>query len=106
LSPLALRADIGELWENFCIAERLKLNKYHQTWTRMFFWRTYDQKEIDYVEEREGQLAAYEFKWSADRSFKPPKDFLDAYPGTSIERVDRSNYWRFLLAPAGNQAKH
>ena len=63
----------------------------------MFFWRTYDQKEIDYIEEKDGQLSAYEFKWGAPKPFKAPKDFLAAYPGTTVERIDRSNYGRFLL---------
>mgnify|MGYP002623498749 CR=1 FL=1 len=95
--PLELRNDIGALWENFCIVERLKLAKYNRRYINRYFWRTYDQKEIDYIEEEDGVLAAYECKWSPDASMKVPEDFLQAYPGTKVERIDRKTYWRFLL---------
>ena len=100
-NPLAIRTDVGALWENFCIGERLKLNKYHRRSTNMYFWRTRTQKELDYIEETDGQLHGFEFKWSENRSFKAPQDFLAAYPGSTVERIDRSNYWRFLLPPRG-----
>lgn len=96
-APLALRNDTGALWENFCIVERLKLLHYRQQFAHQYFWRTYDQKEIDYLEEADGVLAGYEFKWSQTAKVKEPTDFLQAYPGSRVERVDRSNYWRFLL---------
>jgi uncharacterized protein len=96
-NPLPLRPDAGALWENFCIAERLKFNKYNRRYANMYFWRTHAQKEIDYVEEVDGQLAGYEFKWGAAKPLRPPQDFLAAYPGSTVERIDRSNYWRFLL---------
>lgn len=97
LNPLPLRQDVGALWENFCIAERLKFNKYNQRYANTYFWRTHAQKEIDYVEEVDGQLVGYEFKWSATKLLRAPQDFLTAYPGSRVERIDRSNYWRFLL---------
>ena len=97
-APLALRNDVGALWENFCIVERLKFLRYHQQFVNRYFWRTYDQKEIDYLEEAEGQLHGYEFKWSPTARMKEPIDFLQAYPGSQVDRIDRSNYWRFLLA--------
>jgi hypothetical protein len=96
-APLSLRNDIGALWENFCIVERLKLLHYRQRFVNPYFWRTYDQKEIDYLEDADGMLAGYEFKWSPTAKVKEPTDFLEAYPGSTVERIDRSNYWRFLL---------
>lgn len=96
-NPLALRLDAGPLWENFCIGERLKFNKYNRRTANMYFWRTRTQKEIDYIEEYDGQLAGYEFKWGAPKPIRPPQDFLAAYAGSTVERIDRSNYWRFLL---------
>lgn len=96
-APLALRNDIGAMWENFCIVERLKLLRYRQHFANQYFWRTYDQKEIDYLEEVDGLLHGYEFKWNPTAKVKEPTDFLQAYPGSQFERIDRSNYWRFLL---------
>lgn len=96
-APLALRNDVGALWENFCILERLKLLRYRQQFANQYFWRTYDQKEIDYLEEADGVLAGYEFKWNPAAKTKEPTDFLQAYPGSRVERIDRGNYWRFLL---------
>ncbi len=96
-APLSLRNDIGALWENFCIVERMKLLQYRRQFVNQYFWRTYDQKEIDYVEEADGVLRGYEFKWNPNAKVKEPTDFLEAYPKSQFERVDRSNYWRFLL---------
>lgn len=95
--PLDLRNDIGALWENFCIVERLKYAKYNRRPINRYFWRTYDQKEVDYIEEENGVLTGYECKWNPAASMKIPEDFLQAYPGTKVERIDRSTYWRFLL---------
>ena len=96
-APLSLRTDTGALWENFCIAERLKYLKYHRITSNQYFWRTYDKKEIDYIEDSDGQIRGFEFKWSSSRRIKVPKEFLEKYPGSSVTRIDRSNYWRFLL---------
>jgi hypothetical protein len=98
-APLSLRNDVGALWENFCIVERMKYLRYRQQFANQYFWRTYDQKEIDYVEEADGLLHGYEFKWNPTAKFKEPTDFLQSYPGSTVERIDRSNYWRFLLEP-------
>jgi len=95
--PLELRNDVGFIWENFCIVERLKYAKNNRRFINRYFWRTYDQKEIDYVEEEDGVLTGYECKWSPDANMKIPEKFLNAYPGTVVNRIDRSNYWRFLL---------
>lgn len=95
--PLELRNDTGFMWENFCIVERMKLTKYSRRYVNRYFWRTYDQKEIDYIEEEDGVLTGYECKWSPAANMKIPEDFLQAYPGTTVERIDRKTYWRFLL---------
>ena len=78
LKPLAERDDVGALWENFVLAERLKWLHYHQTLASLYFWRTYTGAEIDIVEEREGGIYAYECKWN-ERG-PPPESFLAAYP--------------------------
>ncbi len=96
-SPLALRNDVGALWENFCIVERIKKANHSGSATNSYFWRTYDKKEIDYIEERNGVLSGFEFKWNPNRIIKVPSEFLNTYPGSNVEQVDRGNYWRFLL---------
>ena len=96
-APLSVRNDIGALWENFCIVERRKLLHYQRQFVNQYFWRTYDQKEIDYLEEADGQLRGYEFKWSPAGRTREVAEFLQAYPNSTLERVDRGNYWRFLL---------
>lgn len=96
-APLALRADVGALWENFCINERIKRAQYAGQPANRYFWRTYDKKEIDYLEERDGVLTGFEFKWNPNRQVKAPQEFIETYPGSSVEQVDRGNYWRFLL---------
>ena len=94
-NQLNLRNDVGYLWENFCIIERKKFNDYNSKFANMYFWRTYDQKEIDLIEEREGKLFAYEFKWNADK-IKIPKFFMVEYPNSEFQTVDKKNYWKFL----------
>lgn len=91
-----LRNDIGALWENFCIIERFKYNQAHSRLVNSYFWRTYEQKEIDYIEEHSGILEGYEFKWGKDsKAFKPPKIFLETYENSSVKRIDPSNYVKF-----------
>lgn len=94
-NSVPLRNDIGVLWENFLIAERLKKTSYHSIFGNKYFWRTWDQKEIDFIEEREGKLFAYEFKWGGEA--KPPKDFLEAYPGSEFKIINKENYLDFIL---------
>lgn len=94
-NALSLRADAGALWENFCIMERKKLNEQKRRQANMYFWRTYTQKEVDYVEEAEGMIQGFEFKWSAEKKSAQPKEFREAYQAT-VEQVDRGNYWKFL----------
>jgi len=92
---LNLRDDIGRLWENYCISERVKYQKYKKISSNNYFWRTYDKKEIDLIEEREGKLYAYECKYSKKRP-KPPKEFMDNYPGSEFSIISRENYLDYL----------
>lgn len=94
-NALSLRTDVGALWENFCIMERKKLNEQKRKQANMYFWRTYTQKEVDYVEEAEGMIRGFEFKWHAEKKSARPKEFREAYQAT-VEQVDRGNYWKFL----------
>jgi predicted AAA+ superfamily ATPase len=87
--------DVGALWENFCIAERKKYNHYMNNYVNTYFWRTYDQKEIDYIEEKDGKLFAYEFKWKKDK-VKIPELFLETYD-SEFEVIAKENYFEFLL---------
>lgn len=94
-NPLNIRNDVGALWENFCIIERMKSNLEKGKHVNSYFWRTYDQKEIDYVEESGGKIRGYEFKWNKLKSYTAPKDFIASYKGT-VEKIDKDNYWKFL----------
>lgn len=95
-NPLNLRDDTGALWENYLVMERLKKQEYTNMSCANYFWRTYDKKEVDWVEEREGRLFAYEFKWNPSAKVVPPNDFMKAYSGTHFERVDAENYLKFI----------
>ena len=94
-NPLHLRQDVGMLWENYLIMERIKKQQYKQLWSNNYFWRTYDQKEIDWVEEREGALFGYEFKWG-QASLKPPKLWLETYANATFEYIYQANYLKFI----------
>jgi uncharacterized protein len=98
-NELRLRADVGALWENFCVNERLKHNHYGGRLVNLWFWRTYDQKELDLVEESGGRFAAFEFKWSGG-SARGAKAFQAAYPGSSIQVIEPGNVWDFAGVPA------
>lgn len=89
------RNDVGALWENFMVAERLKKRSYAGIYGTFHFWRTYDGQEIDYVEERDGGLFGFEFKWSLKKRSKPPKKWLESYPGATFELVTPDNYLDF-----------
>lgn len=94
-NEISLRNDIGELWENFIFIERLKKRSYENIFANVYFWRTWDQKEIDIVEEREGKLFGYECKWSKSK-IKVPKDWISTYPEASFEVINRENYLNFV----------
>ena len=95
-NQLDSRNDTGQLWENFCISERLKHNNNHRQFKNIYFWRTYSQVEIDYIEEYNGELFAYEFKWGNTKRKKPPKEFLEAYENSVYQVIDRDNYIEFI----------
>lgn len=94
-NPLNLRDDIGKLWENYCISERLKKTHYQQQTANHYFWRTYDQKEIDLIEESGGKLTGFEFKWTGSKT-RMPKQFLDAYDHSEFQVINRENYLDFI----------
>jgi uncharacterized protein len=91
-NPPGLRQDTGALWENFLISERVKNNEYRGIACNYFFWRTTTRQEIDFIEERDGMLFAYEFKWSGSKNPRAPKSFLDAYPESKYSVVNRENF--------------
>ncbi|MCK6694510.1 MAG: ATP-binding protein [Thermoanaerobaculia bacterium] len=95
-NPLALRQDVGALWENFLISERKKRNLYSMHLHSAYFWRTHDGQEIDYVEDAHGTLSAFEFKWNAARNAKIPRAFADAYPGATWSVVNPDNFSQFV----------
>lgn len=96
-SPAVLRQDIGALWENFVISERVKFLAYKQINCNQYFWRTHAQQEIDYIEERNGSMNAYEMKWNPKAKAKFPKTFLDAYAGAETKVIAPDNLNEFLL---------
>lgn len=95
-NPLELRTDMGALWENFLVAERMKYLSYNQIISNRFFWRTKQQQEIDYIEERGGKLYCYEFKWNENSKAKFSKTFTKAYPDAETMLVTPKNYIQFL----------
>ena len=94
-NPVHARNDIGALWENYMISERLKYQSYKRISSNNYFWRTYEQQEIDWLEEREGSLFGYEFKWKEDK-FKIPTQWKSAYPGASFELINVNNFNEWL----------
>jgi len=95
-NPLALRNDVGQLWENFLMVERRKANQLANRSANTYFWRTYDQKEIDCIEERGGMLYGYEFKWQGEMRKATRKEFTQAYPNANLMTVARDNYEDFI----------
>jgi hypothetical protein len=98
-NPLSLRNDVGQLWENYLVVERRKTNQIAGRAPNTYFWRTYDQKEIDYVEEHGGRLFGYEFKWQPAELRRASRNkFLDAYPDSELSTIHRENFESFLVA--------
>lgn len=91
-----LREDMGRLWENYMIAERIKLQELQGRLVQNHFWRTYDQQEIDWVEEGSGKLNGYEMKWNAKKSFKAPGAWSRAYPKAGFSVIHPKNYYDWL----------
>ena len=93
-NPLNLRLDKGALWENFLISERRKQNLYKDTFAKMYFWRTKQQQEIDYIEEKAGKITGFEFKWN-NKKTKFPQKFLTGYQAEGFV-IDRKNFREFI----------
>ncbi len=94
-NPVESRNDIGALWENYMISERLKYQEYKRLSSNNYFWRTYDQQEIDWVEERDGSLFGYEFKWNKSK-VKIPSQWKNNYPDSSFEVINKDNFENWL----------
>lgn len=101
-NEMGLRNDAGELWENFLFMERLKKRSYQNIYANSYFWRTWERREIDLIEEREGKLFAFEFKWGKGKTnpstslrVNPPKQWTEAYPEALFKVIDRENYLEF-----------
>jgi hypothetical protein len=93
--PLSLRNDVGDLWENYLMCERLKKNNYEQNSKETYFWRTYDQQEIDCVEVKNQEIEAFEFKWG-NKKAKIPVAFANAYPEAKFSIITKENYLDFI----------
>ncbi len=95
-NPLNLRTDVGALWENFLISERKKQNIYKDTFARIYFWRTKQQQEIDFVEEKDGKITGFEFKWKSKSRIKLPETFTKTYKADT-KIIDRNNFREFVM---------
>lgn len=95
-NKLENRNDIGQLWENFILIERIKNNEYKKISTNYYFWRTYDQKEIDLIEENSGKLFGFEMKWT-NKKTKSPKLWLETYENAEYKEINRDNYFDFVI---------
>jgi predicted AAA+ superfamily ATPase len=95
-NPLNLRDDVGKLWENFMYVERIKASHYSGRSANVYFWRTYDQKEIDMIEEREGKLFGYEFKWQDQIKNATKREFMETYKNSEVQTITSENFESFL----------
>jgi uncharacterized protein len=91
-SPVALRQDAGSLWENFMISERVKKLAFDRHYANQYFWRTHAQQEIDYVEEKDGKMHAYEFKWNTKAKGRVSSVFQKAYPDATVKIITPENF--------------
>jgi predicted AAA+ superfamily ATPase len=94
-NPMNLRSDFGELLENWFVIERIKIASIFEKPANFYFWRTYDQQEIDLIEERDGKLIGYEVKWK-NKTIKKPSEWLETYKNSSFELVNKDNYFKFF----------
>jgi len=97
LNPIKLRNDMGILWENYMISERIKYQSYNDMLVYNFFWRTYDQQEVDWVEDKGGKLHATEFKWRSNKKVKSPAAWDKAYPNSDFNVVHPENYREWII---------
>ncbi len=95
-APLELRNDVGALWENFMVSERIKRNAYSDSYAQLYFWRTHEQQEIDLIEEQDGRLNTFEFKWSGKAKATLPKAFANSYPDSTYKVITPENFWEFV----------
>ena len=95
LNPLDMRNDIGQLWENFLITERLKKNSYSQHYCNPYFWRLYSGAELDYIEEYGGKVHGYEFKWKKKKAASP-KSWTETYPNSTFQLINQENFLDFV----------
>lgn len=95
-SPLSLRQDAGALWENYFVAERMKHNHYARKFIKSYYWRSFQQQEIDLIESDNASLTAYELKWNPRKPARIPKTFQNAYPIQEFHTVNPENYMNFL----------
>ena len=96
LNPISLRNDIGQLWENYVISERMIIQYYNNMLVYNYFWRTYDQQKIDWIEDRGGKLYAYEFKWSEKKRSKMQTAWKMAYKDAEFKVINPLNYLDWL----------
>ena len=94
-NPIESRNDVGQLWENYMISERIKFQEYNRISSNNYFWRTYEQQEIDWVEERDGSLFGYEFKWKENKA-KIPSQWKNTYPEASYEIINSTNFEEWI----------
>jgi len=95
-NTISSRNDIGELWENYLLSERIKYNEYNEKYVKKYFWRTYDQQEIDLLEENNGVLNAFEFKWNKKKKVRIPGAFKKAYPEAGFKIINPNNYLEWI----------
>ena len=95
--PLELRNDIGALWENFLVSERMKMKAWKEISTKSYFWRNKQQREVDYIEEKYGELTAYEMKWNTQKNHKVTLAFTNAYPSAKAEIITPLNFKGFVF---------
>jgi uncharacterized protein len=95
-APLAQRNDVGALWENFIISERKKSIAYSGNHSATYFWRNVRQAEVDYIEDQDGALRAFELKWNPAAKYRFPKAFMEAYQPSATHIIHRENFWKHL----------
>lgn len=96
-APLTSRNDVGQLWENYLMSERQRYLSNNNIYCSSYFWRTHSQQEIDYIEERDGLLSTYQFKFGSNKSVKKNKLFEITYPNSTFTVVNKDNYDKFLM---------
>ncbi len=103
-NALNLRNDAGALFENFCVLERMKFWSNQREFANYYFWRTYDHKEIDLVEEKDGKVSGFEFKFGEAKMPRATREeFLRTYEGSSVEIINRDNLEKFLPVAKGRE---